>query len=219
MEALLWIGLTALLIAAPFIYPRWRLRRVLARPLPPAAEAVVAAKYPRLQTHEPGPAAAAAAHGGAVPASEKFIGCEGLDVTDEMAVTIAGQACLLLLNRPSKVYPALHTILVYPSEFVAQRAEVGPGGVVTPGRQSMLGESGTMAAWCCPGTMSGAARPTGPTATTWCCTSSRTSSTANRAAPTARLTSAIRTATANGRKCCRATIKTCACTPCTASRR
>jgi Mlc titration factor MtfA (ptsG expression regulator) len=62
-------------------------------------------------------------------------------VTDEMAVTIAGQACLLLLNRPSKVYPALHTILVYPSEFVAQRAEVGPGGVVTPGRQSMLGES------------------------------------------------------------------------------
>jgi Mlc titration factor MtfA (ptsG expression regulator) len=72
---------------------------------------------------------------------KKFIGCEGLDVTDEMAVTIAGQACLLLLNRPSKVYPALHTILVYPTEFVAQRAHVGPGGVVTPGQQSMLGES------------------------------------------------------------------------------
>jgi Mlc titration factor MtfA (ptsG expression regulator) len=72
---------------------------------------------------------------------KKFVGCAGLEVTDEMAVTIAGQACLLLLNRPSKVYPALHTILVYPSEFVAQRAEVGPGGVITPGRQSMLGES------------------------------------------------------------------------------
>jgi Mlc titration factor MtfA (ptsG expression regulator) len=54
---------------------------------------------------------------------KKFVGCEGLEVTDEMAVTIAGQACLLLLNRHSKVYPALHTILVYPSEFVARRAE------------------------------------------------------------------------------------------------
>jgi Mlc titration factor MtfA (ptsG expression regulator) len=46
MEALLWIGLTALLIAAPFIYPRWRLRRVLARPLPPAAEAVLQRNIP-----------------------------------------------------------------------------------------------------------------------------------------------------------------------------
>jgi Mlc titration factor MtfA (ptsG expression regulator) len=48
---------------------------------------------------------------------------------------------LLLLNRHSKVYPLLHTILVYPSAFVARRAEVGPGGVVSPGHQSMLGES------------------------------------------------------------------------------
>jgi Mlc titration factor MtfA (ptsG expression regulator) len=72
---------------------------------------------------------------------KKFVGCEGLEVDDEIAVTIAGQACLLLLNRHSKVYPALHTILVYPGAFVARRPEHGPGGVVTPGRQSMLGES------------------------------------------------------------------------------
>jgi Mlc titration factor MtfA (ptsG expression regulator) len=58
-----------------------------------------------------------------------------------MAVTIAGLACLLLLNRPSKVYPALHTILLYPGAFVAQRQDVGPGGVVTPYRHTMLGES------------------------------------------------------------------------------
>jgi Mlc titration factor MtfA (ptsG expression regulator) len=141
MEALTWIGLTALAIALPFIYPRWRLQRVLARPLPPEAVAILQHTIPVYRN---------------MPADlqqqlrklvvqflhqKKFVGCAGLEVTDEMAVTIAGQACLLLLNRPSKVYPALHTILVYPSEFVAQRAEVGPGGVITPGRQSMLGES------------------------------------------------------------------------------
>jgi Mlc titration factor MtfA (ptsG expression regulator) len=141
MEALIWIGLTALAIALPFIYPRWRLRRVLARPLPPEAVAILQRNIPVYRS---------------MPADlqqqlrqlvvqflhqKKFVGCAGLEVTDEMAVTIAGQACLLLLNRPSKVYPALHTILVYPSEFVAQRAEVGPGGVITPARQSMLGES------------------------------------------------------------------------------
>jgi hypothetical protein len=32
-------------------------------------------------------------------AEKPFIGCDGLEVTDEMRVTIAAQACLLLLNR------------------------------------------------------------------------------------------------------------------------
>ena len=141
MEALIWIGLTALLIAAPFIYPRWRLRRVLARPLPPAAEAVLQRNIPVYKRMSPDLQQQLRRMVVQFLHQKKFIGCEGLDVTDEMAVTIAGQACLLLLNRPSKVYPALHSILVYPTEFVAQRAEVGPGGVVTPGRQSMLGES------------------------------------------------------------------------------
>ncbi|NYE61037.1 hypothetical protein FHW58_002189 [Duganella sp. 1224] len=141
MEALIWIGLTALAIALPFIYPRWRLRRALARPLPAEAEAVL---QRNISVYRHMPAELQQQLRQLVVQflhQKKFIGCAGLEVTDEMAVTIAGQACLLLLNRPSKVYPALHTILVYPSEFVAQRAEVGPGGVITPGRQSMLGES------------------------------------------------------------------------------
>jgi hypothetical protein len=46
-----------------------------------------------------------------------------------------------LLNRPSRVFPALHTILLYPGAFAAPRKEIGPGGVVTDGQQHMLGES------------------------------------------------------------------------------
>ena len=72
---------------------------------------------------------------------KKFVGCEGLEIDDEMRVTIAGQACLLLLNRPSRVYPGLHTVLVYPSAFLVPRNQVDAAGVVTETRQDLLGES------------------------------------------------------------------------------
>ena len=72
---------------------------------------------------------------------KKFVGCEGLEIDDEVRVTIAGQACLLLLNRPSRVYPGLHAVLVYPSAFLVPRNHVDAAGVVTETRQDLLGES------------------------------------------------------------------------------
>ncbi len=48
-----------------------------------------------------------------------FEGCGGLEITDEIRVTIASQACMLLLNRPIEVYPRLQTILVYPNTYIA----------------------------------------------------------------------------------------------------
>ena len=51
--------------------------------------------------------------------SEKsFEGCGGQEITDEVRVTIAGQACMLLLNRKTRYFPKLHTIYVYPATFV-----------------------------------------------------------------------------------------------------
>ncbi len=50
---------------------------------------------------------------------KRFIGCGGLQVTDEMRVTIAGHASLLLLNRPGDYYPGFTSILVYPDTYVA----------------------------------------------------------------------------------------------------
>lgn len=58
-----------------------------------------------------------------------------------MRVTIAGQACLLLLNRPTRVYPGLDAVLVYPSAFLVPRKQVDEAGVVTEARQDLLGES------------------------------------------------------------------------------
>ena len=59
--------------------------------------------------------------------SEKyFSGHAGLEVTDEMRVTIAAQACLLLLNRKTDYYPHLKTIMIYPGGFKNPNHE-GPG--------------------------------------------------------------------------------------------
>jgi Mlc titration factor MtfA (ptsG expression regulator) len=42
-------------------------------------------------------------------------GCGGLDLTDEIRVTIAAQACLLQLGLPHDYYRNVESILVYPS--------------------------------------------------------------------------------------------------------
>lgn len=72
---------------------------------------------------------------------KKFIACDDLQMTDEIKVTIAARACMLLLNRPSTVYPALKTILVYPSAFMKPHIQTSLGGVVTHANQTLSGES------------------------------------------------------------------------------
>jgi Mlc titration factor MtfA (ptsG expression regulator) len=60
--------------------------------------------------------------------SEKyFSGHAGLEVTDEMRVTIAAQACLLLLNRKTNYFPHLKTILIYPTGFKNPNHQDKPG--------------------------------------------------------------------------------------------
>jgi Mlc titration factor MtfA (ptsG expression regulator) len=61
-------------------------------------------------------------------AEKHFEGCAGLELTDEIRVTIAGQACLLLLHRETDYYPRLTSVLVYPSAYFVPGAEhVGHG--------------------------------------------------------------------------------------------
>jgi MtfA peptidase len=74
-------------------------------------------------------------------AEKSFEGCGGLELTDEIKVTIAAQACLLLLHRETDVYPRLVTILVYPSAYVAKAREPIGGGMALEGEDIHLGES------------------------------------------------------------------------------
>jgi Mlc titration factor MtfA (ptsG expression regulator) len=70
-----------------------------------------------------------------------FEGCGGLQITDEIKVTIAAQACILLLHRKTDYYPGLSSILVYPRSYVARSTKHLAGGVVVEGTDIRLGES------------------------------------------------------------------------------
>ena len=58
-------------------------------------------------------------------------GCNGLKITDEIQVTIAALACLLVLEMPEGMFDRVRTILVYPGDYVVRDRSVGPDGVVT----------------------------------------------------------------------------------------
>ncbi|MEJ2696419.1 MAG: zinc-dependent peptidase [Candidatus Sulfobium sp.] len=49
---------------------------------------------------------------------KQWEGCGGLELTDEIRVTIAAQACLLQLGLPHDYYRNVQSILVYPSTVV-----------------------------------------------------------------------------------------------------
>jgi Mlc titration factor MtfA (ptsG expression regulator) len=74
-------------------------------------------------------------------AEKAFIGCNGQQITDEVRVTVAAHACLLILNRPSHYYPKLRQILVYPDSFVVERDQIDPIGLTHRARQVLSGES------------------------------------------------------------------------------
>ncbi len=75
-------------------------------------------------------------------AEKSFEGCGGLELTEEITLTIAAQACLLLLHRETDVFPDVDAILVYPSAYRAP-AQERLGGVVLETEQARLGESWT----------------------------------------------------------------------------
>ena len=71
---------------------------------------------------------------------KNFEGLGGLVMRDEIRVTIAAQACLLLLRRGEADYPRLSSILVYPTAYQA-RSTTRDGAIVTESSQVRLGES------------------------------------------------------------------------------
>ena len=52
-------------------------------------------------------------------------GCGGLELTDEIRVTISAQACLLILNIPHNYFDNVETILIYPSEMMLPQRKPG----------------------------------------------------------------------------------------------
>jgi hypothetical protein len=77
-------------------------------------------------------------------AEKRFEGCGGLEITDEIRVTIAVQACLLLLHRSTHYFARLLTILVYPSAYMAPEKRQLHEHVWEEGKTIRLGETGRL---------------------------------------------------------------------------
>ncbi|MDF7801214.1 zinc-dependent peptidase [Pontiellaceae bacterium B1224] len=75
--------------------------------------------------------------------TKHFEGCGGLEITEEMKVTVSAQACMLLLGRDVKVYPKLKTVLLYPHTYTdGETARLGESwniGVVVLSWNSVVG--------------------------------------------------------------------------------
>jgi Mlc titration factor MtfA (ptsG expression regulator) len=67
-----------------------------------------------------------------------FEGCGGLELTEEMRITVAAQACMLLIGRNTKVFPKLKTVILYPHTYRSGTKGTFGG---TNGEGSRLGES------------------------------------------------------------------------------
>ena len=74
-------------------------------------------------------------------AEKNFEGCAGQEITDEIRVTIAAQACLLLLHRKTDYFPRLLTILVYPSSYLADEQQPITADIWEEGKHARSGET------------------------------------------------------------------------------
>jgi len=73
---------------------------------------------------------------------KRFEGCGGFAITDEVRLTIAAQACLLLLHRRTDYFPNLLTILVYPLSYMVEETRQIGEHLWEEGTVSRLGETG-----------------------------------------------------------------------------
>ena len=128
------------LLGEPFLTEHKR-TKIRARPFPAAWRDILKQRVPYVRALPADLQRQLTQHIQVFVAEKAFIGCDGLEITDEIRVTIAAQACLLILNHPRGYYPKLRQILVYPGSFVVQREHTDGIGVAHHARQVLSGES------------------------------------------------------------------------------
>jgi MtfA peptidase len=124
-----------------FGFKKRRRRRLAARPFPDEWLAIITRNVPFYRRLPAEDQKELQRHILIFIAEKHFEGCGGLQMTDEIKVTIAAQACILLLHRETDYYPGLPSILVYPRSYVAHGVQRFVGGVLVEGSDIRLGES------------------------------------------------------------------------------
>jgi MtfA peptidase len=130
------------LLAEPF-YTEWRRKRIRARPFPAAWHRILERRVPYVRRMPRALRKRLEEQMQVFLAEKQFVGCDGVEITDEVRVTIAAQACLLILERKRFYFPSLHQILVYPSAFVIDRVVPTTNGLYAESSRVLSGESWT----------------------------------------------------------------------------
>ena len=73
-------------------------------------------------------------------AEKSFYGCDGFEIDDNVRVTIAGHACLLIVARSFSDFDEISSILVYPDAYHVREIE-SDGLVVSESNQIRAGEA------------------------------------------------------------------------------
>jgi MtfA peptidase len=124
-----------------FGFKRRRRARLKKTPFPAPWIAILEHTVPYYKLLSPGDQTELQGHIQVFLHEKQFEGLGGIEMTDEIRVTIAAQACVLLLHRESDYYPSLQSILVYPRAYVVQQARHNPDGTVSEAAEARLGES------------------------------------------------------------------------------
>ncbi len=138
---ILFIGL---IITGIFISPvltKQRRNRLKHRPFPSLWNSTIENNLPICTRLSPTERRRLQGHVQVFLAEKQFIGCGGLQVTEEMKLTIAAVACLLLLNERGEYFPKLRSILIYPSTYFVNETIAIGNYVVESRRVARLGES------------------------------------------------------------------------------
>lgn len=117
---LLAVSAVTLLIFLPERWRRFRRRKLFAMPISESYRRTLERNVPLYGTMPPALREQLEGHVNILLNEKRFTGCAGQQMTDEIRVTIAGHASLLLLNHPNPGYfPDFTSILVYPDTYVA----------------------------------------------------------------------------------------------------
>jgi Mlc titration factor MtfA (ptsG expression regulator) len=141
IAAILAVALAVLAgLLVPPLLRRRRRRLAFSQALPEPLRAAIAHNVPVSRALPPDLARRLEGLVIAFLAEKQFVGCNGLEITDEIRATIAAQACLLLLGRPG-LYDELQSILVYPGAFWVEDEVHDDDGLVTQRRRELSGEA------------------------------------------------------------------------------
>lgn len=72
---------------------------------------------------------------------KKFIGAQGLELTKEMCIIVAAQACLLVLKLEIEFFDGWSDVIIYPGAFRISRDHTDSAGVVHHEDNVLSGES------------------------------------------------------------------------------